>query len=162
MKRILGIVLLVGFVMACSDESESRWAGVASAENFDGEECAACAMIVREQPSPRGQVVHADGERAYFCAISDLLTYLDVPSPHGEAAGIFVEVNDSEVEDPLALDTRTRPWLPASDVVYVVGFERERVMGRPVLVYRSRDEASRVAQHLGAEVKDWDALRSTN
>jgi len=159
MKQLLvGLFLL----LACSDESSSEWGGVPRAADFDGEECAACAMIVREQPAPRGQVVHANGEHAYFCSVADMLTYLTVASPHGEAVGVFVEVNDPSAEDPLALDERPKPWLKAEDAAFVVGIERARVMGRPVLVYRTRAEAAAIAERLDAETTDWDGLRAAN
>ena len=88
-------------------------------------------MIVREQPSPRAQLVHADGTRVYFCAVADLLTYLQAPSPHGAAEAIFVEANDAGAEDPVAHDTARRPWIPAADARFVAGIQRPRVMGEP-------------------------------
>jgi len=151
-------VTLIATAGACTSESGGSPANLA-ARDFDGEDCAACGMIVREQTSPRGQVVHRDGARVYFCAIADMLAYLAAPSPHGEPAAIHVEALDPDVADPLALDTAKRPWVRAESASYVTGITRARVMGEPVLVYARRADADRIATRLGAQVKDWAALK---
>ena len=115
-------------------------------------------MIVREQSSPRAQLVHRDGTRQYFCAIGDLLAYLPVPSPHGRVEAVFVEAMDAKVAEPLAFDPSPRPWIAAADGHYVVGIERH-VMGVPVLVYGASGDAEAVARRVGGRVVDWTTLR---
>lgn len=144
----------------CSETETEERDTPAVAAPIASSECAACGMIVREQPSPRAQLIHRDHTRAFFCSIADMLTYLRAPSPHGEATAFFVEVGDPASLDPLAYDTAPRPWIAAADAHYVVGVERERVMGAPVLVYEHLADAERVAQELDGEVRDFQALRS--
>jgi copper chaperone NosL len=151
-----------GFVLwalaACGQASDP--AVSLTAEPMADHECAACGMIVRDQPSPRAQLIHRDGHRAHFCAIGDLVTYLQAPSSHGEVRAVFVEVNDPEV-DPLTLDVSPRPFRPAADASYVLGVPRERVMGQPVLVYGTRTEADRVARDgSGRDATDWSGLQA--
>ncbi|MCB9557337.1 MAG: nitrous oxide reductase accessory protein NosL [Deltaproteobacteria bacterium] len=107
-------------------------------------ECAACSMVVREQPAPRAQLVHRDNTRKFFCSIGDLVQYLREPSPHGMPQGIFVEANDP-AHDPTTVDSKARPWIRAETAHYVIGVARPRVMGPPVLVYQSASDAARIA-----------------
>jgi len=154
---LLGTLFLIA--LACGDDGSGSAHRERAAVDFDGEECAACGMIVREQPSPRAQLVHADGTRLYFCAIADMLTYLQAPSPHGAATAIHVEANDPAAGDPVAHDTGPRPWVAAASARFVVGIRRERVMGQPVLAYEDDGDAGRIARRLGGEVTDWEGLQ---
>lgn len=160
MTRQLGRVwcfTVVALACACRDSSsEQAKAAAAVAAPIDVAECAACGMVVREQPAPRAQLVHRDGERAYFCSIGDLVIYLRAPSPHGDPVAIFVEVTPAdEAHDPTILDTRERPWVPAESATYLVGIDRPNIMGPPVLVYDSEAAADDgVARHGGTK-KSW-------
>lgn len=152
-------LVLVLALAGCRGETSQATAEVAAVD-FDGHDCAACGMIVREQPAPRGQVQHVDGARLYFCSISDLLTYLGAPSPHGKVKGIWVEAIDP-ASDPLAFDPARRPWVEAERAFFVLGLEKPRVMGTPIVSYTTESEARRVAEaHPGATVSDWSRLKS--
>ncbi|MDH5490406.1 MAG: nitrous oxide reductase accessory protein NosL [Myxococcales bacterium] len=140
----------------CGSE-EAAPAAATQAEPIADHECASCGMIVREQPSPRGQLVHRDGTRLFFCSIDDLMVYRKAPSPHGAIRAIFVEANDPEA-DPIPHDLRPRPWIAAAEAFFVVGAPRERIMGPPVLVYAERAAATRVAERVGGEAIGWEAL----
>ncbi len=156
------LVLLLGAALAlggCSNKAPPEAAGAPlRAEPFGAAECAACGMVVREQPSPRAQLVHRDGTRAHFCSVGDLLTYHDTPSPHGKPAAAFVEAND-----PKALDTNSKKvllWLNSEAAHFVVGVQREGVMGLPTLAYDEAGAAQRVAKALGGRVVDWTGLQA--
>lgn len=156
-------VLVAGWILYGCDPSASAGAkGPVGPAELDGQECAACGMIVREQPSPRGQLVHRDGTRSWFCSIADMLTYLEAPSPHGPAVEVFVEAMPPEADDPTHRHTEERPWIPAKDATFVRGFERERIMGEPYLTYRTRADAERVAGQLQARATGWEALRDSH
>lgn len=144
--------------VACSRGGASS--GVdSSARDFAGDECAACGMIVREQPSPRAQVVHRDGERAFFCSIGEGLTYVATPSPHGAIVATYVEVMDGAA-DPAADATAPRPWMAATRATYVLGVRRPRVMGVPVLAYATRNAAASAARRFTGRVATWSQLTS--
>ncbi len=113
-------------------------------------ECAVCGMSVAEQASPRGQVVHRDGQHKHFCSIGDLVVYLQTPGPLGQPAEVWVEVLPDDL-DPAAHDPAPQPWIPAREAVYQIGPER-RVMGTPVLTWRSA-----TGRH--AETFDWNELK---
>lgn len=117
-------------------------------------ECAACGMVVIEQPAPRMQVVHRDGHRAYFCSIGDSLHYLADRNSHGEATAVYVEVLPEEV-DAKVLDTKEKDWALVSDTVFVTGIERSGIMGEPVLAFRSASAADAVAKRAGGRVGGW-------
>ena len=153
---LLALLLALG---ACSTKGAEQTFDH-SAHEVDGEECGACAMIVREQSAPRGQVLHRDGTRHFFCSVSDMLAWLEAPSPHGEAVGQWVEVLNPEA-DPADFDSAPKPWAPADQVTYVIGVPKPRVMGQPILTYRARVLAdARAKQHEGARVLDYETLRA--
>lgn len=143
---------------ACGGEDEAVTVDP-SAHAFDDDECAACGMIVREQPSPRGQVVHRDGERAFFCSIADMHSYLEAPSPHGAVVATHVEVLAVD-DDPAARSTAPERWVNAEEAAYVLGVPRRMIMGEPVLVYASHEDAERAAERLGGRTMNWTTLRS--
>lgn len=118
-----------------------------------------CGMLVREQSAPRAQVVHRDGSRFFFCSLGDMLVHLGAPSPHGRSQAVFVEVMDPD-QDPMASHLGAHPWQPAESAVYVVGIERQGIMGEPVLAYADRAAAERASRgHAGARVLDLPGLR---
>jgi copper chaperone NosL len=128
-------------------------------EAFDGHECGACGMIVREQPAPRAQLVHRDGERVYFCAVGDLLTYIQAPSSHGQPVAMWVETLDPAADaDDYA--TEARPWRRAEDSAYVTDIER-RVMGQPLLTYDDLDQAEASAIRNHGRATGFSALRES-
>ena len=128
------------------------------AEALAEQECAVCGMLVKDHSAPRAQVMHRDGTRFFLCSVGDLMVHLSSPSPHGRAAGIFVEVMEPE-EDPALSLTDHHPWVAATDAFHVVGVERTRIMGRPVLAYSDRSSANAVASgYPGARVVDFAGL----
>lgn len=143
---------------ACSGESASAPID-RSAHELDGDECAACGMIVREQPAPRAQLVHRDGERAFFCSIGDMIAYRVSPSPHGAVVATYVEALPADA-DPAHNDTARRPWVEAERAGFVMGVPRDQIMGEPVLVYATRDEAASAASRHGGRSVAWAELQS--
>lgn len=116
-------------------------------------------MLVREQSAPRGQVIHRDGSHFFFCSLGDMLVHLGAPSRHGKVEAVFVEVMKSE-EDPMQSHRGLHPWLSADEVVYVVGIDRQLIMGKPVLAYADRTTAERVLQgRSAAQILDMEGLR---
>jgi len=144
-------------LLACDRPDRSSAVAPGAPEAIGDQECAVCGMIVREQPAPRGQVVHRDGTRLFFCSVSDLLAYLEVPSPHGRAVDVFVE-RSLPGEDPRVGSVEPHPWMRAQDAFYAVGGEGPRRMGEPVVVTATREEAERVARTVGARALDFEAL----
>ena len=132
---------------------------MASAEPIGVHECAACGMVVREQPAPRAQVVHRDGTREYFCSLSDLLQYVKTPSSHGAIAQVFVELLDPAA-DPTQISPEARPWALAEGAHFVVGVARPGIMGATVLTYATAAEATAAAKKPGGKVKSWAELQA--
>lgn len=155
MKRACLLLLLVA---ACGSNESSTTAVDTSAQPIAAHECAACGMIVREQPAPRAELVHHDGTRAYFCAIADLITYMEAPSPHGRPVAIYVEVMEDDAA-PDDLSTDVRPLRPADDVSFVYGGMSRPVMGEPVLTFTTRAAADRAAARLHAHATDFPGLK---
>ncbi len=154
-----GVLLLaaLGAVSCDKKPSDAHAAAATSAAPIGIAECAACGMVVREQPAPRGQVVHRDGTRVHLCSIGDMVHYLQTPSPHGKPAKIHVEALPVDF-DPTGTDTNERPWVDAEKASYVVGVERKRVMGRAVLAYAERAQAEAAAKRLSGQLKTWEEL----
>lgn len=159
-RKIAGALLAaILFALACGPREQGAGDASDAPVAIDDQEDAVCGMLVREQSAPRAQLVHRDGERAFFCSIGDLLVHLSAPSPHGPARAVFVEAMRAD-EDPAATHTGPHPWLPAEDAAYVVGVERSGVMGAPVLVYADASVARGVAaDRPEAQVLDFEGLQ---
>ena len=143
---------------ACRTERDSGAADRAEAISIGTAECGACGMVVRDQPAPRGQVVHRDGERAFFCSIGDMLVYLESPSSHGAPHAVFVETLSVD-QAPTDLNTSEQIWRLASSAGFVTGIPRSGIMGEPVMVYTSQEEASRAVSTHGGQSLGWEELR---
>ena len=152
MLALAGLLLVAcGQPQAAADVSlEPRQAGTA--------ECSVCGMVVGEQPAPRGQVVHRDGQHAFFCSIGDLRAWLQTPSPAGRPERVWVEVLPSDF-DVDSRDTSAHPWLVADAAVHVVGVPRGGIMGLPVLSFA--DPTAAEAAVPGARTTTWHSLLST-
>lgn len=141
-------------VMPSCEEREAEVASAVVAEPMADHECGACGMIVREEPSPRAQLVHRDGTHVWFCSIADVVAYMGAPSPHGRIQALWVETLDVAVE-PSANGVAARPWMRAEEATFVLGVPRERVMGQAVLTFASATDASSAAARLGGSVVAW-------
>jgi nitrous oxide reductase accessory protein NosL len=151
------LVLLALAGCGPSDDGDARHLHQAAA--LADQEDEVCGMLVRAQSAPRGQVVHRDGSRFFFCSLGDLLVHLGAPSPHGRTVAVFVEVMNPD-ENPMASHLDQHPWVLAEDAFYVIGIERQGIMGEPVLAYAERGAAESAAQgHTDARVLDLGGLR---
>jgi nitrous oxide reductase accessory protein NosL len=155
--RKVAFTVSCAFVLACAENDSTREMLDLAPIPIADQEGAVCGMLVREQSAPRSQVVHRDGDRSFLCSIGDMLAYLAAPSPHGAPARVLVEVLEP-TQDPAESHTGTHPWIAAEDGIYVVGIERPRIMGAPVLIYRDRAAAEQVIAGTSAEILNWDEL----
>lgn len=160
--RVLGffaVAVLTICVVGCAKKAATDVAAAPySAEPFGPAECASCGMTLRFQPAPRGQLVHRDGTRAYFCSIGDLVQYAASPSPHGKPQATWVEVQDAAA-DPTVMNTDPRPWLPANDAAYALGVPRRGVMGPPVVAYGSTADVKKATAAIAsAQLLTWTEL----
>ncbi len=160
MKKLL-ILCILALVSCQRENASSQDDEKLTAMNADTETCSACGMVIREQPAPRGQVIHRDGSREFMCSIDDLVQYLDVPSPSGKPRKIFAEVmpDDHKLDD---MDTGPQSWAEAAGVFFVIGIDRGGVMGDPALTYRTKDAAEMAAKNFGGKVVTFDQLRENN
>lgn len=148
---------MVYMLIGCGQDAAETVTADTAARAFEADECEVCGMILREQPAPRGQIVHRDGTRFYFCAIADMLAYLDVPSRHGAVVATYAEVMpaDATAED---IDVSQRPWRLVEDVTFVFGGLERPVMGEPMLTFGSAAEGTAAAERLGARAVSWSEL----
>lgn len=162
---VIGCAVAAAALSACSREDITAVDGsgehVHTAEAITTQECVLCGMTIRAQPAPRAQVVHRDGTRVLLCSISELRDYLKVPSPHGKAAGVWVEALPADWVKPeigaVPVDV-VLPWVSADSAVYVIGVDVPGVMGEPVLAFADAGVAEAVrARHDGSAIR-WPAL----
>lgn len=149
----LGLCIAAG----CSDRAAESTA-TPTPEEPGTATCALCAMVVREQPAPRAQVLHRDGFRAFLCSVAELPYYVAAPSPHGKPRILWVEALRPE-EGASATSTEPHPWIAAETARFVVGGPARPVMGESILVYDTPEAAATAARECGGRVLDWPALR---
>ncbi len=151
------IAALLALTACGSKDNDERPAAPAGPAAIETAECAACGMVVREQPAPRGQIVHRDGTRAFFCSLDDLRQYALAPSRHGEIVETYVETVADDL-DPATTPVDERPWSDAADAHYVVGVSRPGIMGPPALAYASAAAAQAAAAKHAGRTLVWKAL----
>ncbi|MFU8803047.1 MAG: nitrous oxide reductase accessory protein NosL, partial [Bradymonadaceae bacterium] len=159
---VLVLTVLLGFTaVACQKDSTTSAAGPETGQplEIDTHECSACGMVVREQPAPRGQAIHRDGTREFFCSIADLVHYSRTPSPHGSITHVFLETLDPAV-DPMIPDASARPWTTPEQAKFVVDVARPGVMGKPVLVYDARADVGVVTAEHGGRAVTWEEVEA--
>ena len=155
MKTVIALTLFL-LLAACGKAPEAQDADSQTARAIGHAECAACGMVVAEQPAPRGQLIHRDGTRVFFCSLGDMVRYYEVPSPHGKPTAVFVEIMDPAIP-PLTLSDEPRPWYPAEEAFYVLGLPRTGIMGDPIMAYATDEEAIQVLEH-GGFLAGWNNL----
>lgn len=151
--RITTLAVLV--LAGCAGAAESSAGALAAPRSIADHECASCGMIVREQPAPRAQVVHRDGTHEWFCSIADLVAYRGSPSPHGRIEHTWVEILPPEV-DPAVHDMSEARWVEVERAGFVLGVERNMVMGTPVLSFATEADARAAAERLRGRAASWD------
>ena len=156
--KLLAILCLLA--LASCQQKEALASTSESTQPIDAETdtCAACGMVIREQPAPRGQVIHRNGDRQFLCSIDDLLQYLDLPSPSGKPISIYCEVIP-DAQPPSDMETSFQAWKEASSLFYVVGIKRKGVMGAPVMSYSTTKAAENAAKNFGGKVVTFEQLR---
>jgi nitrous oxide reductase accessory protein NosL len=157
MTRLLLVLLLL---TGCGKRASDDAARPITAESLHGHDCAVCGMVVDEQPAPRGQVRHRDGSRAYACSIGDLRAYVQAPNPKGAPTHVWVE-DLGPGWKPSDTNRDERPWIPASEATFVVGFPREGVMGLPAASFKTAADASRLGLAAGRDPVGWRELETT-
>lgn len=161
MRRCAMMISALLFTLAlgvgCGARGDTSLAATAPAESFADHECGTCGMIVREQPSPRAQVVHRDGTHAWFCSMADLVAYLDAPSTHGRIEQVWVETLPADT-DPASANLEEHPWAHASEAFFVVGIDRVGVMGTPVLAFATEADADGAAGRLRGHAARWSEV----
>lgn len=160
-RCVLGLafaLLLALATGACKESGGGAAAeGPAAAQAIGVAECAACGMVVREQPAPRGQLLHRDGKRVWFCSVGDLAQYLAAPSPHGKPRAVWVEALAADAA-PRRPDVGVRPWHLAESLHHVLGIDRPGIMGAPVMSYEDAAAARAVVERAGGEILPWPEL----
>lgn len=153
------LALVTSLLLACGSGQQAAVVAAAP-EPIALAECAVCGMVVREQPAPRGQVLHRDGARLFTCSLGDLRAHLAAPSPHGKAEQVWVESLPADY-DAAGIDSAQQSWQLAADARYVVGVQRPSVMGPPALSYATEDQAQAAAIATGGYVVSWQELRTS-
>lgn len=156
-RRVILLLTALAHLVGCDAGSETSTSRETQPEPIGDHECGACGMIVREEPSPRAQLVHRDGTHVWFCSIADEVAYASAPSPHGRVETVWVETLPADV-DPMTFDASARPWARVESATFVLGVTRERVMGVPVLAFGSNEDARAAATRLGGRVSSWDQV----
>jgi nitrous oxide reductase accessory protein NosL len=148
--------VLFSLMLGCTDSEQMNKIQV-TPETFDGAECSVCSMIVAEQPSPRAQVIYRDGTRHHLCSLADLSIEIQTPSSNGKPIATYVESLPSNF-DPKKNLVIPLPWINANDAVYILGFQRPRVMGTPILSFSKSNGQIFQSNYSETVSVDWKEL----
>lgn len=134
-------IFLIVSLSGCGGDVQQKEELSLLAKDITTEECAVCSMVVREQAAPRGQLVHRNGARLFFCSISGMIQHMQAPSPHGKIIASWVEIFPANV-DPMDLDVTAKPWKKFEHSFFVMGMKRQGIMGEPVMCFGTKKNAT--------------------
>ena len=156
MKHTIALILIL-LITACGRAPEMGDSESLTADAIGHATCAACGMVVSEQPAPRGQMIHRDRTRVFFCSLGDMVRYYEAPSPHGQPVAVYVELMDPSTS-PTLLSMEPRPWAQGQETAYVLGLPRTGIMGEPIMAYATEAQADQVIRAHGGHLVEWNDL----
>jgi len=109
--------------------------------DYPDESCAVCARGVTDYPGWNAQMVHEDGERAFFCTSGCMGAYYTSPSSFG--------VSDAEIAGVWVTDYETGETVDGTDAYYIFVRNPELVdipAGRNPLPFAERGRAEEFTQ----------------
>lgn len=87
--------------------------------DYPDESCAVCARGVTDYPDWNAQILHEDGERAFFCTSGCMGAYYTSPRSFG--------VSDADVAEVWVTDYETGETIDGQDAYYLFIFDPELV-----------------------------------
>jgi len=147
------------YLLACTPQPKNQIQ--LAPESIGSAECDVCGMLVQEQPSPRGQLVYADGTHAFTCSLHGLHLMARAPTPRGKPLAIYVEALSPSF-DWSQMSTEPLKWISADQAHFVAGAVRHLVMGPPLLSYADAQAAESAADRLGVRPLRWQKLFETD
>ncbi len=148
------------FLSACNknNQTDSRISDSHQPKAIESShECSICGMYISNQPAPRAQILHRNGEHLFFCSIGDMLTYNQIPSPLGKPVKIWVETLEKEA-NPLISNIEQHQWIDHKKAYYVTKIVRSMVMGYPVVALQSKSASALMQKQYGGELSTWEYL----
>lgn len=109
--------------------------------DYPDEECAVDARNVREYPGWNAQVIHEDGERAFFCTSGCMGAYYTSPVAFG--------VSDAEIAGLWVTDYGTGETVDGEDAYYIFVGERDLIempAGRNPLPFAEKERGEEFTQ----------------
>ncbi len=152
MEKLLFIVLLGGFLVACNGTDDKVPAAQALVDGATG---VYCGMNITEHPGPKAQVFEKGRtDPLWFTAVRDALAYSRLP---GEAQSITaLYVHDMGRATSWENPQDDGIWISAEGALYVVGSEKRGGMGMPEVVpFASQAAALDFAEQFGGTVVDY-------
>ena len=121
------------------DEQEDEPEEVAldePAEFPEDADCPVCNMVPADHPDWNAQVVHDDGERAYFCSIGCMVAYTAYPDEFA--------LSESDIVGAWVTEYGTGELIDGMDAYYALETDSDRVDDTMMLnpaAFRNRDDA---------------------
>ncbi|MCL1056688.1 nitrous oxide reductase accessory protein NosL [Shewanella gelidimarina] len=154
MKKLLGLLLLMPLLFACSQQ-DSEVMTIAAVPIHEHDRCHMCGMMIKKYPGPKGQV-HLKGLQVTpkFCSTRDMFNFALQSENQRQVTDLFVhdmaKTDWESPEDSAFIDAKTA-W-------YVYGASKKAVMGPAVASFGTKEGAVKFAQELGGIVLSYDQI----
>ncbi|MBR9728788.1 nitrous oxide reductase accessory protein NosL [Shewanella intestini] len=154
MKKLLGLLVLIPLLFACSQEINTATA--ASAQPIhDHDRCHMCGMIIKNHPGPKGQT-HLKGttQNQSFCSTRDMFIFALQSENKRQITDMFVhdmsKTGWDHPADSALIDAKTA-W-------YVYGSNKKAAMGPAVASFGNEASAQAFAQEYGGKVLRFEQI----
>lgn len=146
-RLLLPAVLLAVPVLLAACEREGTVADAFPEPIAADTACAVDGMLLRPHPGPKGQIVHADGTRSFYCDVREVFEALHDPEQGHRVARAFVQPMDGR-----AWAGHDDGWADARELIYVLGSRRMGHMGPTLVPFRERPAAQEFMAGHGGRV----------
>lgn len=150
---LIGTLLLIGLLSACSEEKANVVASAAKIESSD--QCHLCGMMIANYPGPKGELASKGEENVFkFCSTRDLFAYYLQPENTHRAVAMYVH------------DMAELPWgspdddhfIDAKTAFYVWGSSQKGAMGATLGSFAEHKHATAFAEQYGGEIYTFEDI----
>ena len=155
-NQLLISLLTLGFLAACSPQSEQQEMLHKAVAIESADECHLCGMIISNFSGPKGEAVRKEkGSKVNkFCSTRDMFSYYLEPENKRNVAALFVhdmsKMPWDELNDGHFIDAKTA-W-------YVAGSEKYGAMGETLASFSKKVDAEAFAKAFGGKVISFEQV----
>ena len=155
-NQLLITLITLGFLAACSPQSEQKEMVHKAAAIEAADECHLCGMIISNFGGPKGEAIRKDQADKVnkFCSTRDMFSYYLEPENKRNVVALFVhDMSKSPWSEP-----NDEHFIDAKTAWYVAGSEKYGAMGETLASFSKKADAEAFAKEFGGKVISFEQV----